>query len=117
MEKLLGIPEVYMKIIMDSNYKQTDIFYTSEQLEAAVASAYPDMDREIVSDYRGIALQRALRCCYEDLGGEIVLPCQVGVIKKMLPFQGLSKPLLSLCHIKKSLAILPGSAPTPAKLG
>ena len=77
MEKLLGIPEVYMKIIMGSNYTQADIFYSEEQVEKAVTSAYTDMDQEIVSDYRGAAMQRALKCCYEDLGREIVLPCQV----------------------------------------
>ena len=77
MEKLLGIPEVYMKIIMNSNYRKGDIFYSYEQVQRAVASAYADMEKEIVSDYKGDALQKALRCCYDDLGGEIVLPCQV----------------------------------------
>ena len=45
MEKLLGIPEVYMKIIMSSNYTQRDIFYTEEQIKKAVSCAYRDMDR------------------------------------------------------------------------
>ena len=32
MEKLLGIRDVYMKTIMDSNYKKHEIFYTREQV-------------------------------------------------------------------------------------
>ena len=42
-----------------------------------MTSAYPDIDREILSDYRGEALHRVLRCCYDNLSGEIVLPCTV----------------------------------------
>ena len=40
-------------------------------------SAYSDSDREILSDYRGDRLQRALHCCYDNLSREIVLPCHV----------------------------------------
>ena len=53
----------------------------SNQIEAAVTSAYPDIHREILSDgfYRlgGAGLARVLRCCYDNLAGEIVLPCTV----------------------------------------
>ena len=42
-----------------------------------MTSAYPDIDTEIVSDYKGEALHRVLRCCYDNLSGEIVLPCTV----------------------------------------
>ena len=44
-----------------------------------MTSAYPDIHREILSDgnYRGEALHRVLRCCYDNLSGEIVLPCTV----------------------------------------
>ncbi len=42
-----------------------------------MTSAYPDIDREILSDYKGEALHRVLRCCYDNLSGEIVLPCTV----------------------------------------
>ena len=42
-----------------------------------MTSAYPDIDREILSDYRGEALHRVLRCCYDNLSGEIFLPCTV----------------------------------------
>ena len=55
MEKLLGIRDVYMKTVMSSNYKG-DIFYTRDQVEQAIRSAYTDTDREIVSDYRGIGV-------------------------------------------------------------
>ena len=80
-EKLLGIRDVYMKTLMNSNYK--DIFYTKEQIEKAVTSAYPDIHREILSDgnYKGERLHRILRCCYDNLSGEIVLPCTVSNIQ------------------------------------
>ena len=42
-----------------------------------MTSAYPDIDTEIVADYKGEALHRVLRCCYDNLSGEIVLPCTV----------------------------------------
>ena len=46
-----------------------------------MTSAYPDIHREILSDgfYRlgGAGLARVLRCCYDNLAGEIVLPCTV----------------------------------------
>ena len=32
MEKLLGIPDVYMQIIMNSNYRPGDIFRSKEQV-------------------------------------------------------------------------------------
>ena len=69
-----------MKTIMSSTYK--DIFYTKEQIEKAVTSAYPDIHREILSDgnYKGEKLHRVLRCCYDNLSGEIVLPCTVNKI-------------------------------------
>lgn len=106
MEKLLGIPEVYMKIIMSSNYTQADIFYSSEQMEKAVESAYPDMDKEIVSDYRGLAMQRALRCCYEDLGGEIVLPCKV-ILDYITPVNDIEELVfLSSTDIGKHLTLV-----------
>ena len=47
------------------------------KIEEAVTSAYPDIDTEIVADYKGEALHRVLRCCYDNLSGEIVLPCTV----------------------------------------
>ena len=89
----MGVRDVYMKTLMSSNYKK-DIFYTKEQvlkqgriivniislvckIEEAVTSAYPDIDTEIVADYKGEALHRVLRCCYDNLSGEIVLPCTV----------------------------------------
>ena len=40
-------------------------------------SAYPDINREILSDYKDDKLHRVLRCCYDNLSGEIVLPCKV----------------------------------------
>ena len=76
MEKLLGIRDVYMKTVMSSNYKG-DIFYTRDQVEQAIRSAYTDTESEILSDYRGDRLQRALHCCYDNLSREIVLPGQV----------------------------------------
>ena len=76
MEKLLGIRDVYMKTVMSSNYKG-DIFYTRDQVDQAIRSAYSDTDNEILSDYRGDRLQRALHCCYDNLSREIVLPGHV----------------------------------------
>ena len=76
MEKLLGIRDVYIQAVMNSNY-QGDIFYSRDQVDKAVTSAYSDPDREIVSDYRGDKLQRTLHCCYDNLSREIVLPGQV----------------------------------------
>ena len=73
-EKILGIRDVYT--IMNSTYKN-DIFYTKEQIEAAVASSYPDLHREIHYGYKDDSLRRVLRCCYDNLSGEIVLPCKV----------------------------------------
>ena len=42
MEKLLGIRDVYMKTIMDSNYKKHEIFYTREQVGDTIIYYFND---------------------------------------------------------------------------
>ena len=65
MEKMLGIPDVYVK----------SQFYTAAELDRATRSSYKDYDKEIVLPSE--EMDHVLTCVYSDIPAELTVPIDV----------------------------------------
>lgn len=66
LEKMLGIPEVYVK---------GQFYYTPAELDRATNSSYKDYDKEIVLPSE--EMEHVLTCVYSDIPAELTLPAEV----------------------------------------